>query len=313
MGPLDQTRAVRVVRLGMPPEIAVETVDVEPAAGDVVLRLRAAEVTPLDRQIAGGGLPRVRAVPVPPGQSAVASTTHGRLLVLGGPSGMGVTRPGTLADTFAAPATAVFDLPDAIPDQIAAAAATSLVTAHLALFQRARLRPGERVLVSGATGAVGSAAVAVALDAGAVVVAAARDPARCDVPDAVTLVADSDLPDAARDGGRGVDVIIDTVGGDALTATVLAGAPRCRHVVVGYAGGTEAVLRVTSLMIAEHDILGFNAHVYSSEQWRQAVSASLDLLERGAYRPRIAAVYPLAEAARAFDETAPAGRVLVVP
>lgn len=274
----------------------------------VEVTLVAADIVPLDRQIAAGKFAPAGPAPYQPGVSAVGRLFDGSLVsVQGGHHRMGFGRPGCFAQRFLAPVSACLQVPLGLDPLIAAAGAETTTTAHLLLHNHAALVAGERVLVLGANGGVGRASVELAHAFGAEVIAASRRPADLDVPVGVRVLGYDQL------AGLEANVIIDPVGGDVFTAAIRAGAFRCRHVFLGYPAGAMIQFVLPLLMIAEHRILGVNEHAIPAAEFMAAAHAALTSLAAGAVHPVIAATHPLADVAVAFAGASSAGRTLLVP
>jgi NADPH2:quinone reductase len=193
-----------------------------------------------------------------------------------------------------------------IPDELAAAEAVALptnyVTAHLALHRRARVLPGEVVVVHGGGGGVGSAVIELAHVAGATVIGVDIGEDRAKLCEAVGAdvgvdSATQDVADVVRDvsNRRGADVVIDMVGGDLFEAARRFMAFEGRIVIVGYTSGTIPQLRLNQLVLRSFTVMGVNAmvslfeHPHVHEESRRAV---VELLAQRAIVPRISAVYP---------------------
>jgi NADPH2:quinone reductase len=158
-----------------------------------------------------------------------------------------------------------FPLPDAVDDVTAAGMVINAGTAHLGLQRRGRLAAGETVLVHGAAGGTGVAAIGVAkaLGAGMVIAAASTEEKR-----AAALASGADeAVDSSGDwitavkeltGGRGADVVWDPVGGDVFAGSLRCMAPEGRLLVVGFAGGTIPEVKVNRLLLRHHDVVGVN-------------------------------------------------------
>jgi NADPH:quinone reductase len=307
------TRRVLVAATGESPTILVETAALDPSGFAessqlVEVVLVAADIVPLDRQIAAGKFPPAGPAPYQPGVSAVGRLADGSLVsVQGGHHRMGFGRPGCFADRFLAPSLACIPLPVGLDPLVAAAGAEIATTAHLLLHDHASLQPGERILVLGANGGVGGACVDLAHALGADVVAASRRPGDLDVPDGVRTVGYDAM------AGLGANVIIDPIGGDVFAAAVLAGAYRCRHVFLGYPAGAVISFVLPLLMIAEHRIFGVNEHAIAESIFLDAARSALDALAAGLVRPRIASTFALADAATAFSSASTSGRTLLIP
>ncbi|GGM45832.1 zinc-binding alcohol dehydrogenase family protein [Dactylosporangium sucinum] len=325
--------AVVLARAGNEPQIEIvdQAVD-RPGPDEVEVRLVAADIAPLDRQIAAGRLPLAAAPPLRLGTTAVARVVSpaadgavkgaldgaldGALVcVLGELTGMGITRPGTFAERFTVRRDQLVALPGGLDPRRAAAGAGGGLTARLALFDTAALAPDETVLVLGGTGAVGRAAISVAAGHGARVIAAARTPSA--VPQAGPAVTPIGLANLAGDvleltGGAGADVIIDCVGGPVLSAAMRAGAFRCRHVVLGYTAGMATEIVIGALMAKEHRLMGFNLMTVAGERQRAVLADVLADLAQGRFEPAIGAVYDLPDASSALARAgATVGRTLL--
>jgi NADPH2:quinone reductase len=173
---------------------------------------------------------------------------------------------GSLAERALVPDEALFDLAVAVGDATAAALGNTGLGAWLALSWRARLAPGETVLVLGATGAVGSVAVQAAKLIGAGrVVAAARAGDRLTrllergADAVVELDGGGDLTEAIRAAAGGaVDVTIDTLWGEPALAAIGAAARRARHVQVGQIAAVDMLLPAPAVRSASLDVCGFS-------------------------------------------------------
>ena len=305
--------AVRLTAMGEPPsfELAESVLDAAQFEGLgplVELDLVTADLIPLDRQIAAGRFPPTGPPPLQPGVSAIGRQPDGVLVsVQGGHAAMGFRRPGCLADRFVAPEALCVPLPAGLSVETAAAGTETAVTALLVLSDHARLVAGETVLVLGANGGVGRAAVQLALSMGATVIAAARRTEELDVPAGVRIVGYEAL------AGLGADVIVDPVGGALFQSAILAGGHRCRHVFLGYNAGAVVELRLPLLMIAEHRVLGFNEHAVARDRFVDATRSALQLLAAGTLQPVIAGTFALGDIAAAYASAGSSGRTLIVP
>jgi NADPH2:quinone reductase len=214
------------------------------------------------------------------------------------------------ADVVAVSPDAVFAVPDSVSFEKAAALPMNYLTAQFALGTRASLRPGETVLVHGASGGVGTATLQVAKGYGARTIAVVSTEAKAEFvrglgADDVVLV-DGFLASAKEiTEGRGVDVVVDVVGGDLMTDSLRALAPEGRLLVVGFTAGSIPEVRVNRLLLNNIDVrgVGWGAYAmtrpgYMRSQWEQL----LPMLESGVVDPPVASTYPLEEAGRALSE-----------
>ncbi|MFG1478322.1 NADPH:quinone oxidoreductase family protein [Xanthobacter sp. V4C-4] len=232
------------------------------------------------------------------------------------------THYGAFADVIAVDAAQAFRLPPQVGFVDAAAFGLVYKTAWLALADRAGLRPGDRVLVTGAAGGVGLAAVqtARALGAGTVIAGLTTlDKAPAVLAAGADAVVDTGAaPEAARarisalTDGHGIDVALDVLGGAAFDLALKTLAWKGRLISAGYASGDIPAARANLLLLRNAGVLGFSSNTYD-EQAPELVRAAFDqlfaLLVAGRLRPVIHAALEVEAFARAFD--ALAGRRVV--
>src|SRR3954470_2673490 len=229
---------------------------------------------------------------------------------------------GGLAETVAVDGHMVFPLPDGLPFEKSAALPLNYLTAHFALTRRAQLKKGETVLVHGAAGGVGTAACQLAAAYGARVIAVVSTPAKGDVARAAgahDVVPVDGFRDEVRrlTDGRGVDVVVDPVGGDRFTDSLRSLAPEGRLLVLGFTGGEIPTVKVNRLLLSNTTVMGAASAEfwrtepgYAGQQWRDLVP----LMHSGAIDPPIGSVFSLDEAAAGIgemDQRRAAGRVLL--
>jgi NADPH2:quinone reductase len=308
-----------------PESVAVAQVD-DPAASDgqVLVEIHAAGVTFPDLLMTRG---RYQMKPTPP--FVPGSEVAG--VVRSAPDGAAVA-PGDrvaafpafngFAELVAVDPSLVFPLPDGVSFRAGAALPMNYFTVEFALARRGRLRPGEAVLVHGAAGGVGTAAVQMAKALGAHVIAVVSTEAKAAVARGAgaddVVLAEGFLP-ATKEltGGRGVDVVLDPVGGDRFTDSLRSLAAEGRLLVVGFTGGDIPTVKVNRLLLNNTEVVGVGWGEFAlrrpgflQEQW----SALLPHLESGALDPPIGSVYPLERAAEALvelDERRAVGKVLL--
>lgn len=218
---------------------------------------------------------------------------------------------GGFAEVAAAPELLAFPIPDAMPFDVAAALVVNYQTAHLGLTRRGRLRPGETVLVHGAAGGVGTAAIQVAraLGAGSVIGVARGEEKRRVAAEAgadVVLDAEDDWVAAVRQRG-GANLVVDPVGGDRFDQSLRCMAPEGRLLVVGFAEGRIPTLPVNRLLLRHLDVIGvnFGGMVPLDQDFPRAAAADIfRWWEEGTVRPVVAERYPLAEGARCLRDFA---------
>ncbi|MWD29546.1 zinc-binding dehydrogenase [Aquicoccus sp. SCR17] len=215
-----------------------------------------------------------------------------RIAVVGGHGG--------LAEYGCFPASEVIPLPDDMPAEIAAGFQIAYGTSHVALEHRARLQPGERLVVLGAAGGVGLTAVEIGKIMGAEVVAVARGRDKLEVAqragaDHLIDATETDLRSAIKDLG-GADVVYDPVGGDQFTAAFRACNPEARVLTIGFASGEVPQIKANHLLVKNITVHGFYWGAYKS--FRPQVIADsyrrlFDWYGAGRLRPHVSHVLPL--------------------
>jgi len=287
--------------------------------GRTIVRMEAATVGHIDRTVWRGSFLKHPSFPYTPGVEAagvvLASETHaeGQRVWLRG-SGLGTLFDGTWSELIDAPDEALGLLPDTVPATIGSAFFSPCTSAWVALHEVARLRTGESVLVTGATGAVGSLVVQLALDAGAeltVLVSSAEQAAA--MPSAIKVVVlQDDLPAALEPVS--VDLLVDTVGGPILAAALTRVRPGGRAVLVGYTAGNSLALDIAHFL--QRDVALLPLNMFRREAVGRA--AAPELLARLADGRLKLDVQPFAldEAATAMDwinRRGHRGRAVLVP
>ena len=304
--------------------------DPEAAPGHTIVAVTAAPIVPLDLLCASGtsyfGRPDTPYVPGVQGVGVVERSdalAPGTRVWFASSAGM-VPGDGSLAERCAVPDTDVVPIDADVADPALAALGLSAVAAWMALTWRGRLRPGERVLVLGAGGAVGQAAVGAGklLGAGRVVAvcrsAEAQERARRAGADEVVPLSggvDALAARLAEATGGAVDVVVDPVFGIAATAASRVLAEGGRLVNLGGASGDVAEFSSADLRSRSAEILGYTNNAITAEQRRSAVTAVAEHAAAG----RLAVaheVVPLAEVSDAWRRQAtghPGVRLVLTP
>ena len=308
-------RSVQVTRLEGP--AGVEVVDVpepEPTPEQVMVRVHSLGVSWPDLLLTRG---EYQLKPDLPFQLGVDFAGE----VVSAPAASGCKRGdrvacclpyGGGAELVAVDPDVVLPLPDRVPFEKGAAVPMNYLTALFALATRAALKPGETVLVHGAAGGVGSASVQVANGLGARTIAVVSTAEKQEFARAAgadeAVLADGFLT-AVKDltGGRGVDVVVDVVGGELFTDSLRALAPLGRLLVVGFTGGSIPHVKVNRLLLNNTDVRGVGWGAFAMvqagfmrTQWEQL----LPMVESGAVDPPVGATYPVEQASRALAEMA---------
>ncbi|WP_225824035.1 NADPH:quinone oxidoreductase family protein [Streptomyces naphthomycinicus] len=307
-------RAMLVKQFGPPSALVFEEVpDLVPGTGQVVVEVGAVSVNFPDILVVEGTYQTLPERPFSPGKEAA-----GRVIAVGagvdrvevGRRVLALVEYGAYAEQLLVAEELVTVLPDAVSCEQAAAAGLVCTTAHFGLHRRARLRAGETVLVTGAGGGVGSAGVQLAKAAGARVIALAQDAAKGDLARAqgADLVLTS-TPRTLRDDllaatdGRGVDVVLEMLGGDYLTQIIRATAWEGRIVVVGFASGGQNPIKPGHLLVKNISVVGLQSSDYRErdpELMRATTAEILGLLADGRLDAAIDTTFPLARAAEAL-------------
>ncbi len=214
---------------------------------------------------------------------------------------------GGFADVAVAPAHMTFPLDDALDFEQGASLIFNYHTVVFALRIRGRLQEGERVLVHGAAGGVGSAALQVAKGLGAETVAVVSSDAKAAVAEQagadMVLRSDGDWKDAVKESG-GVDVVLDPVGGDRFTDSLRCLREAGRVVVVGFTGGSIPEVKVNRLLLNNTEVIGagWGAWVMPKPQATAEIGAELDkLVAAGSISPIVGASFPLEQGPEALE------------
>jgi NADPH:quinone reductase-like Zn-dependent oxidoreductase len=287
----------------------------EPADGDVLVKVAAAGVTPLEHSILGGLIPFAR-LPLTLGSEGSGQVVHdptgawpegARVMFFAGPGGL--ARDGTYAEYALVPAASLAAIPDDIDDVLAATLPVAYLTAALTLRQ-ARFAEGQSVLAPGIGGSIGNATVQLALALGAskavstagssAKAAQARESAPLAEADVIDLESETLRDGLARVVPSGVDVVIDGLAGPLFGEALGGLAPGGRYVVLGYAAGTRSTVDVTDIIWKGATVRGFSLFAAAAADQAAAYEQVLPLLSRGAIVPARDRSYPLEEAGAAL-------------
>ena len=319
-------KAIRVHEFGGPSVLRVEEVaDPQAGPGQVLVRVRAIGVNPVDGYIRAGGHAVKPSLPYTPGMDAagvveavgedVESVAIGDRVYVAGTLG------GAYAELVLCDQSQVHPLPDAVSFQQGAAVNVPYATAYRALFFRAQARPGEVVLIHGASGGVGVAATQLARAAGLTVVGTGgtEEGRKLVREQGAHYVLDHHAPDyldqlRALTKGRGVDLILEMLANVNLGKDLDVLASKGRVVVIGSRGPVE--INPRAMMGRDASILGLSL-MNASPQELSAIHAALVAgLENGTLRPVIGREMPLADAARAHEavmKPGAYGKILLIP
>lgn len=307
-------RAMRVHEFGRPVVLRLDEIESpEPGPGQVRVDVRAAGVNfPDVMQIAGTYqlLPERPFVPGKELAGVVSAIGHGVTGLAVGDPVRAQVEWGAYASQSVLDASLCQPIPSGMSFEAAAAFNVTYLTAYYALVRRARVQPGETVLVTAAAGGVGTAALQVARALGAHTIgyvgsAAKRPIAEAAGADAVIDASRGSLRDQVRDltDGRGADVILEMVGGEVFEACLRATAWEGRLVTIGFASGQVPGVKAGYLLVKNMAVLGLQVSDYRDRErsgWTAAISALDSMYLDGKIAPVVSATYPLERAAEAL-------------
>jgi NADPH2:quinone reductase len=323
-------RAAVCREYGPPEKLSIETLpDPQPGPGQALIEVRSAAVNYPDVLILANRYQMSAVPPFTPGSEiagVVRAVGEGVSGVKVADAVAGSTFVGAFAELVCLDAANLTPLRAQTPEDFDRAAAFWVChsTAYLALLGQGRLARGETLLVLGAAGGVGLAAVELGKLLGARVIAAASSAEKLQVAraagaDELIDYAKQDLKRSLKEltGGRGVDVVIDPVGGLATEAALRALAFRGRLVIVGFASGEIPKLPANLVLLKNSTVVGFEIGGYLSRAREESSRLRAELLahfREGRIQPRIGATYPLAKTAdalRCVGERRALGKVVI--
>jgi len=309
-------RAVEITQPGKPEVLKIGSRPVpQPKAGEVLVKVAAAGVNRPDV------MQRTGHYPVPPGASDIPGLEiAGSVAALGegvgdwrvGDAVTALVQGGGYAEYCTAPAPQCLPIPEGMTPVEGASLPETFFTVWSNVFDRGRLAPGETFLVQGGTSGIGVAAIQMVKAFGNKVFATAGSAEKCAA--CVKLGADLAINYKAEDfaavvkeatGGRGVDVILDMVGGDYLERELKCLADDGRIVVIAFLGGAKATLGLTDILRRRLTVTG-SALRPRPVEFKGAIARNLrekvwPLIEAGKIRAVIHKTFPLAEAAKAHE------------
>jgi NADPH2:quinone reductase len=324
-------KAIRVHEYGGPAMLKLEEIpDPKPGPGELLVRVKAAGVNPVDAYIHTGTYARKPPLPYTPGQDGAGEVeavgadvagfkTGDRVYIAG--IGNTVAGVGTYAELAICAPSQLYRLPARVSFGQGAALGVPYCTAYRALFQRAAAKPGETVLVHGATGGVGIAAVELAHGRGLTVIGSCgTDKGLAAVTEhGADVVVNHREPNYTEDimratGGRGVNLIIELAAHVNLDRDLGLLAKWGRVVVVGNRGRVEIDAR--QAMGRDATILGMTLFNVTAADFVEIHAALISGLENGTLNPVIGREFPLADAARAHEalmEPGALGKTVLIP
>jgi NADPH2:quinone reductase len=300
----------------------------EAGPGEVLVRVRAAGLNFPDLLMCQGLYQHRPELPFVPGMDLagdVVDAGAGVTAFRWGDAVAGSVRPGALAEYAVVPEAALRAKPKAFSFAEAAAYPIAYLTAWVALVRRANLQPGETLLVHGASGGTGQAAIDMGRALGARVIATTGSPEKTDAirgfgADEVLVITDG-FSEAVKalTGGQGADVIFDPVGGDVFDESIRCIAFDGRLLVIGFTSGRFAQLPTNLALIRGFSVMGVRAGEYGRRfpsRGRENLDAIWRLAAEGKTRPHIHAELPLdraAEGLRMLQDREVTGKLVVIP
>ncbi|GAB1263045.1 NADPH:quinone oxidoreductase family protein [Aurantivibrio plasticivorans] len=307
-------RAVLCKELGPPDSLVVEEVaSPEVKAGQVLVKVGACGVNFPDTLIIEGKYQHKPDLPFSPGGEIAGEV----IKVAGDVKDVEVGQRviamcgwGGFAEEITIDADRVIPIPDEMSYETASAFILTYGTSYHALKQRADIQPGETLLVLGAAGGVGLAAVELGKAMGAKVIAAASTAEKLAIAkdhgaDELINYSEVDLKDAVKEltGGKGVDVVYDPVGADLFEPAVRATGWNGRVLVIGFAGGYIPKLPVNLTLLKGCSVVGVFWGTFTRKQPEDSQQNNRELIQMfldGKVRPHVSEVFPLEKAADAL-------------
>jgi NADPH2:quinone reductase len=298
-----------------------------PTEGEVLVKIEYAGINPADKFLVMGLYPGAGKPPFSVGRDGcgriVDTVSNGRFSVgdrvVFTSTTVGITRDGTLAEYVAIPESQVAALPDWWSPEDGAAGTKVFLTCWQALSDAAKLVPGENVLVTGASGGVGLAALALSKALGARTIALSRNPEKGDrlLELGADFVFDTNGPDLVsqiRDLG-GADVTIEVVGGESLTRSLAMANSYGRICIIGALGGIKCEIDPTEIIFKRIQIHGIQVSMYSEAESQRALEKVFAALKPGKTTLTIDRAFPFDKVPEAFAHMreGPMGKVVVGP
>jgi NADPH2:quinone reductase len=309
-------RAMLVKQFGAPEQMSLEDLPTPvPGPGEVLIDARAIGVNFPDLLVIEGTYQILPELPFSPGKEVagvVRAVGPGVESPNVGERVMAQVEHGAYREQVLAEANNVAVLPESVGYEAGAAFGLGYLTVYFGLVRRARLKPGEWVLVTGASGGVGSAGVQLAKALGARVIAVGRTEDKRNF--ALEQGADHTIefePEGFKErvmeltDGHGADVILESVGGELFRACMRAIAWEGRLVIIGFAAGEIPTVKAGHVLVKNMDLIGVQSSDYRErepESFREAQEELLGLLTHGKIGVQVTATYPLEAAAEALEE-----------
>ena len=307
-------RAIRVNEFGGPD--AAKLADLEaPRAGpdEVRIRVRAAGVNFADTLMVRGKYQATPPLPFTPGMEVAGDVVEAGANIKWfkpGDRAIAVLNHGGFAEEVLAHGSRIMQMPDGMSYEAAAASPIVYGTSHVGLTYRTQLLPGDTLLVHGAAGGAGLAAVEIGKALGATVIAVASTPEKRKI---VSDYGADHVLDPAQEvihervleltGGEGANVIYDPVGGEAFSSSLRCAAFEARIIIVGFASGKIQRIPANILLVKNISAIGYYWGAYATHRLdvlRDSFTALKAMYESGRLKPLVGATFPLEETAAAL-------------
>lgn len=323
-------KAILCKSWGLPETLVVEELpDVVPGPGEIAIDVQAAGVNFPDVLVIQNKYQFKPELPFTPGSELagiVRAVGEGVTQFKQGDKVLAFVSQGAFAQQIAVPAKMAMPMPPGLDFDTAAAVTLTYGTSHHAVVDRAQLKAGETMLVLGAAGGVGLAAIEIGKALGARVIAAASSDEKLAVcrehgADVTINYSTQDLREAVKEatGGKGPDVIYDPVGGIYAEPAFRSIAWRGRYLVIGFANGEIPKLPLNLPLLKGASIVGVFWGEFAKREPKANLAAMFQLMTwmaEGKIRPHISARYALADTPRALNDMAArkvTGKVVIQP
>ena len=309
-----------------------DVTDPTPGPGEVLVDVHAASVNFPDLLVIGGTYQVLPPRPFSPGKDmagVVAAVGAGVTTCKPGDRVAAQHEYGAYAQRCVVSQHTCYPMPAAMTFADAAAMGIAYPTAHFALVERGRYQPGETVLINGAAGGVGIATIQVAKALGATVVASVSSDEKAALAkkNGADHVVRTDVPDLRENfrkqvlaaiGKRGIDIIVDPVGGDVFDASLRVIAWSGRLIIVGFAEGRIPEVKAGLLLVKNISLIGLQYSAYRDRQPEKVQQVQRELFDwytAGKIKPHVMASYPLKqyqEALRAVRDRKVVGKIVIL-
>ncbi|MDF5890346.1 zinc-binding alcohol dehydrogenase family protein [Pseudomonas syringae pv. syringae] len=310
-------KALVVQHSGNPSHTVIEERPIPlPKPGFSLVRMKAATLNQLSNTVRSGGMSAAR-MPLVLGNEGAGIVESGerfaagtRVAVYGGGQ-LGITEDGLQQQWALVEDQRLFELPANLDVNEGAAITVNYITAYQAINRVAELKPGQTVLVSGASGSLGHALMQMVAALGATPVAIvstaakARKVAEAGAKHVIDLSV-QDVTAAVKQitAGQGADLAFDPVGGAVLSQLLRAINPRGSVIAIGFAGGVETTVDTVDLIVHEKRLLGYDLHLETDADVIRVLAELHALISQGLLKPLIDSTFPLEESERGYQRLA---------